>query len=1074
MEERLYRPLLIILLGLFCSSLNGQLSITTAGLNYTIDFDSSVSGVSNGAFTGSGFQPSPSAGRLDSDAWALEYTLQPAEYTDPYSVTPTWNYGFTSTAGQPALGLSTGSVTNGGIYSFSGGGISGQALGVQPSANYFANGFIKLKVVNNTGAPISTLNYSYNVYVRNDQARATSLEPSLGYDGVINDGASFDYGHSITSMDHTSTLAASGLPSFIQYPQSEVVTGLYIEPGDFYELYFKFLDAGGSGERDEFAIDDIVINVGTIAGNPIFYSQTSPVNTISGTFNASRQEWSTVPSGGAQYRCFPLLDSGTYVVQNPHVIRIISSGSNLTIDNLIVESGARVQGVNNGTYSTQRYLSLHGDIVCDGQIGFPTTNTNGAGIGFEFEPGVHSISGTGSFSASRLRKSNANLLAGVCSLNINMDVQTHWLTNSLYNNRQATDGGSNQFHVTIGAGTNFTAAGHVGIDNNNPTSNSSECGGSITVEGILNVAKALYVTTNNNVIPVSTTIRNGGRINAYYLISNASGSAGHTLNMEDASRLNINGFTISSDTWLNFDATNNHFNLLDGSAIQYSRAGQQKVLQSIEYRNLIVNGSGNKTVSPALGNLRIHEDLLIGGSCVLQPNGQNLHISGGWTNYHEGGFSETGVSVTFDDASGSSTITCNAGTELYDHLIFNGGTVEMNTDIDVFNDLDLFSRVNLNSNNILIRQPINTSISQGVGYFVSEDTGHQGSISVTVNAYSGFVDFPFGTTTGTPIYARLRLNSGNAGIVTMATYSTGTDNLPWPVAPIAVSNLASTAGYAPDNRTATADRFWSISNTTATYDADLSLALSMSEVVSNTNIGAISNLIGQRYDIPTNQWQPPVLGQTVLNPAFTDPNSILITIPNVTEFSPMAVASTISPLPVELLEFTGNAVSKGIELNWVTASEVNNSHFNLLRSYDLNEEIQIARIEGNGNSSSESQYSYIDEDPQKGWNYYRLIQHDYDGSLNDEGTVAVWWDDENGLDLNSLSWTEDGILLNVSHDDRPYTLSLFSVSGQLIHRSLERQSRVRIASPSDSQAIYILRLDCDEESVSRKLVRIKH
>ncbi len=76
----------------------------------------------------------------------------------------------------------------------------------------------------------------------------------------------------------------------------------------------------------------------------------------------------------------------------------------------------------------------------------------------------------------------------------------------------------------------------------------------------------------------------------------------------------------------------------------------------------------------------------------------------------------------------------------------------------------------------------------------------------------------------------------------MATYKTGADNLPWPTSPIPVIELPSTQGYAPDNRTATADRFWSITSSNSTFDVDLSLALAMDEVTPNTNITAVGNI----------------------------------------------------------------------------------------------------------------------------------------------------------------------------------------------------------------------------------------
>ena len=60
--------IIVCLLSVFSSVRTfGQLSISSEGTPFTIDFDNSVTGVNNGQFAGSGFQSAPSAGQIDSD-----------------------------------------------------------------------------------------------------------------------------------------------------------------------------------------------------------------------------------------------------------------------------------------------------------------------------------------------------------------------------------------------------------------------------------------------------------------------------------------------------------------------------------------------------------------------------------------------------------------------------------------------------------------------------------------------------------------------------------------------------------------------------------------------------------------------------------------------------------------------------------------------------------------------------------------------------------------------------------------------------------------------------------------------
>ena len=92
--------------------------------------------------------------------------------------------------------------------------------------------------------------------------------------------------------------------------------------------------------------------------------------------------------------------------------------------------------------------------------------------------------------------------------------------------------------------------------------------------------------------------------------------------------------------------------------------------------------------------------------------------------------------------------------------------------------------------------------------------------------------------------------------------------------------------------------------------------------------------------------------------------------------SPVCVVSR-TPLPVELLSFT--AVVKGVhvQLNWATATEMNNDYFNVERSTDAINFTSISKISGAGNSTQILNYSLVDNAPLKGKSYYRLKQTDY-------------------------------------------------------------------------------------------------
>ena len=93
-------------------------------------------------------------------------------------------------------------------------------------------------------------------------------------------------------------------------------------------------------------------------------------------------------------------------------------------------------------------------------------------------------------------------------------------------------------------------------------------------------------------------------------------------------------------------------------------------------------------------------------------------------------------------------------------------------------------------------------------------------------------------------------------------------------------------------------------------------------------------------------------------------------------------------LPIELIEFNGKYYNTGIRLYWSTASEINNDHFEILKSSDGTNFTKIKTIIGRGNSSNITNYEYVDYDVCDKIVYYKLRQVDYDGTTKEYDTIA--------------------------------------------------------------------------------------
>lgn len=98
---------------------------------------------------------------------------------------------------------------------------------------------------------------------------------------------------------------------------------------------------------------------------------------------------------------------------------------------------------------------------------------------------------------------------------------------------------------------------------------------------------------------------------------------------------------------------------------------------------------------------------------------------------------------------------------------------------------------------------------------------------------------------------------------------------------------------------------------------------------------------------------------------------------------------TNNPLPVELLVFTAKKNGTQVDLEWQTASELNNDFFIVERATDLFPATEIGMMDGNGTTTQFHVYNFTDMSPNEGMNYYRLRQVDFNGAMHYSEWVAV-------------------------------------------------------------------------------------
>jgi hypothetical protein len=102
-------------------------------------------------------------------------------------------------------------------------------------------------------------------------------------------------------------------------------------------------------------------------------------------------------------------------------------------------------------------------------------------------------------------------------------------------------------------------------------------------------------------------------------------------------------------------------------------------------------------------------------------------------------------------------------------------------------------------------------------------------------------------------------------------------------------------------------------------------------------------------------------------------------------------------IPVELTSFTASVIDGSVVLNWSTATELNNSGFEIERKQVFSSQspvnnqnwVSIGFVNGNGTTTEKSFYSFIDDNPEQGKSFYRLKQIDFDGTFEYSNVIYV-------------------------------------------------------------------------------------
>ncbi|HTS43870.1 MAG TPA: T9SS type A sorting domain-containing protein [Puia sp.] len=112
-----------------------------------------------------------------------------------------------------------------------------------------------------------------------------------------------------------------------------------------------------------------------------------------------------------------------------------------------------------------------------------------------------------------------------------------------------------------------------------------------------------------------------------------------------------------------------------------------------------------------------------------------------------------------------------------------------------------------------------------------------------------------------------------------------------------------------------------------------------------------------------------------------------------------ATISSNGTLPIFLTKFYATLDGKLVDLSWQTTVEINSDHFSIERSADEGNWESIGTVAAKGYSDIQVTYSFVDQSPLVGANYYRLKMVDKDGRYKYSDIVGVRGAASNGISV---------------------------------------------------------------------------
>lgn len=184
-------------------------------------------------------------------------------------------------------------------------------------------------------------------------------------------------------------------------------------------------------------------------------------------------------------------------------------------------------------------------------------------------------------------------------------------------------------------------------------------------------------------------------------------------------------------------------------------------------------------------------------------------------------------------------------------------------------------------------------------------------------------------------------------------------------------------------------------------------------------------------------------------------------------------------IPVELTSFSASVSGNDVILSWATATETNNSGFEIERKTG-SDWMNIGFVAGSGTSTRPNSYSFTDAAPGVSAASYRLKQIDLDGSFSYSNAIEVSFNPVTfSLEQNYPNPFNPSTTIRFSlPDDANVKLDIYNSNGELVKTLINSAMKkgfhsVNFDASGFASGVYLYRIDAGTFSSVRKMLLMK-